>query len=206
MISSINGYCVHVLGDHLYVYGTDLEPYRGPNPGGPGIITEGGAFPHVYFHDIPKTAKPGFFDRTTNWLSLHLAGTMPVAGYDKGSLDFSKDATNHAAVDVIEFDDVDYANCELRIYAPLGKSRYISKVYTFAVADGSSSPVLERTEVNSGDDQVRLTVSVRHANANRCTVVVKADAVGSLRRNTIPLNFQLNYQTKISGKGKLLLL
>jgi hypothetical protein len=204
MISSINGYCVHVLGDHLYVYGTDLEPYRGPNPGGPGIITEGGAFPHVYFHDIPKTAKPGFFDRTTNWLSLHLAGTMPVAGYDKGTVDFSKEATNHAAVDVIEFDDVDYANCELRVYAPLGKTRYISKAYTFAVNEGSFSPVLERTEVNSGND-FKLNVYVKQISAGRCKVVVKADNDGSLLRGKIPLNFQLTYQAKISAKSRLFL-
>lgn len=208
-ISSINGYCVDVRGDHLYVYGTDLAPYRGEKPGGPGIISEAEAvFANVFFYDIPKAAQAGFFDRNTNWLNLHLAGTMPMAGNTRGSLDFTRELTNHADADVVEFNNIEYANCELRIYASLQKSVLISKVYTFAVVEGRSSPIRERTEVNSGDDVINvvLTVSIKQISANRCRVVVKADTTGSLKRGKIPFNLQLNYQAKVTGKSKLLLL
>ena len=208
-ISSINGYCIDVRGDHLYVYGTDLAPYRGGKPGGPGIISEAETgFANVFFYDIPNAAESGFFDRNTNWLNLHLSGTMAVAGCSKGTLDFSKELTNHAAVDAIEFDNLEYANCELRIYGPLNKTRHISKVYTFAVAEGTSSPIRERVEVDSGDEAVSvvLTVSVKRISGNRCRVSVRADCGGAWRDRKIPLNLQLNYQVKTAGNGKILLL
>jgi hypothetical protein len=204
LISSINGYCVDVQGDHLSVYGTDLVPYRGANPGGLGINSAtGGGYANVFFHDIPQVAHKGFLDRSTNWLNLHVTGTMPVSDYNKGTMDFTKDLTNHTAVDVVEFDDVEYANCELRIYAPLNKSHYISKVYTFAVAEGSFSTIKERVEVNSGDEAV-LTVIIKQIDAGRCKVAVKADVTGSLKRDNIHLNLQLHYQAKTSNKSRLL--
>lgn len=208
-ISSINGYCVDVRGDHLYVYGTDLAPYRGEKPGGPGIISEAEAvFANVFFYDIAKAAQAGFFDRNTNWLNLHLAGTMPVSGYSKGTLDFTRELTNHSAADAIEFNNLEYANCELRIYASLQKSRLISKVYTFAVAEGRSSPIRERVEVNSGDEAVSvvLTVSVKQLGNYRCRVSLRADCGGAWQGKKIPLNLQLNYQVKTAGSGKILLL
>jgi hypothetical protein len=206
LISSINGYCIDVQGDHLYVYGTDLAPYQGANPGGLGINSSTGeGYANVFFHDIPKVAQKDFFDRTTNWLNLHVTGTVPVPDYNKGTIDFSKELKNHTAVDAIEFNDVEYANCELRIYGPLNKSNYISKVYTFAVTEGSFSTVKERVEVNSGDIAV-LTVIIKQINASRCKVIVKADVTGSLKRDTINLNLQLNYQAKTSNRSKLLLL
>ena len=205
-ISSINGYCVDVQGDHLYVYGTDLAPYQGANPGGLGINSAtGGGYANVFFHDIPQIAQKGFFDRATNWLNLHVTGTMPEPGYSKGTIDFSKELANHTAVDAIEFDDVEYANCELRIYGPLNKTQYVSKVFTFAVTEGSYSTVKERVEVNSGNIAV-LTVIIKQINAGRCKVVVKADAAESLKRDNIHLNLQLNYQLKSSNRSKLLLL
>jgi len=204
LISSINGYCVDVQGDHLYVYGTDMTPYRGENPGGLGINSApGGGYANVFFYDIPKVTQNGFFDRTTNWLNLHVSGTMPVSDYNKGTIDFTKDLTNHTAVDVIEFDDVEYANCELRIYAPLNKSQYISKVYTFAVTENSFSTVKERVEVNSSDEAV-LTVTLKQTNSGRCKIVVKADVIDLPKRDNIHLNLQLNYQAKKSNKSKLM--
>jgi hypothetical protein len=208
-ISSINGYCVDVRGDHLYVYGTDLSPYQGEKPGGPGIISGAeSVYGNVFFYDIPKVARAGFFDRGTNWLNLHLAGTMPIAGHTRGSLDFTKELTNHAAADVIEFNNLEYANCELRIYSSLQKSRFISKVYTFAVAFGTSSPIRERVEVNSGDEAVSvvLTVSAKNISGNRCRVSVRADCGGAWQGKKIPLNLQLNYQVKTTESGKILLL
>jgi hypothetical protein len=208
-ISSINGYCIDVRGDHLYVYGTDLAPYRGAKPGGPGIISEAGAiFGNVFFYDIPNVAQTGFFDRNTNWLNLHLAGTMPIAGETRGSLDFTKELPNHVATDAVEFNNLEYANCELRIYASFQKSRLISKIFTFAVAQGTSSPVRERVEVDSGDRAavVVLTVSLKQISGDRCRLSVRADCGEALKNQKIPLNLQLNYLIKTAGNGKLQLL
>jgi hypothetical protein len=209
LISSINGYCVDVQGDHLYVYGTDLAPYQGANPGGLGINSAtGGGYANVFFHEIPQVAQKGFFDHTTNWLNLHVTGTMPEPGYNKGSIDFAKTLQSKVATDAIEFDSVDYANCELRIYAPIYASNSISKVYTFAVVKGSSSPIAERIEVNCGDKvkNVILTVTIKHITDSRCRLVIKADGIGDWQGQKIPLNMQLNYQAKTAPDSKILLL
>jgi len=208
-ISSINGYCIDVQGDHLYVYGTDLAPYQGENPGGVGInTTTKGKYPNVFFHDIPKAAQTGFFDRSTNWLNLHITGTIPVPGYNKGNIDFEKKLKNKVTTDVVEFDSVEYANCELRIFAPIHASSSISKVYTFAIANGSSSPIIERFEVNSGNSvkNIILTVTIKQITTTRCTITVRADGIGNWQGDKIPLNMQLSYQAKTTPDSKIVLL
>lgn len=209
MISTTNGYCIDVQGDRLFVYGTDLSPYQGPNPGGLGIYAATNAgYANVIFYDIPKAAQPGFFDRNTNWLNFQMTGTLPIQDIFKRTLDFAKSVKNHTTTDIIEFNNIEYANCELRIYAPIVGSSNISKVYHFAITKSSFSPITEQVEVNSGDksNNIVINISIKKINNSVCRVVIKADGSGKMGGLSIPLNFQLNLHSKSSGNSKVSLL
>lgn len=171
IISTVNGYPLALYGDHLAVWGTDLDPFQAAERGGLGIYApEIWNYRDVAFHGVPRMAQTGFIDPAQVNVAQFASDVSYVANKYRRSLDLLPKTLAHGVpTELVKLDYFSNAAFKIRLWGSVGDTHTMME-FSFTNRDSAlPSAVVKTSVLNAGTTHtVDLDVSLT------------TDAVGSL--------------------------